>query len=225
MAPFRLVIRSTRPMIGRDRLIAARTAGGRRQVGVGQNVAQRHGVSRTAESELRATVEPKPAEPEDEDAKRHRRHVGGRRRLDAAVGAELALPRADDESTGKGRPAAGRMHDGGAGEILEAHLVEPALAPRPGADHGIDEGGQQRDVDKERPELHPFGQCAGDDRGGRRHEHHLEEPIGHGGVAALHDGLGGGFVAIEQGDLISPSSSMAVRTNPTQLPTSTYMRL
>ena len=61
----------------------------------------------------------------------------------------------------------------------------------------------KRDVDEERPELHALGQGARDDRGGRRHEHHLEEPVGHRGVAARHDGLGGGLVATEQRDLVS----------------------
>ena len=45
---------------------------------------------------------------------------------DAAVVAELALARADDESAGESRPAAGRVDYRRSGEILEAHGVEPS---------------------------------------------------------------------------------------------------
>ena len=38
--------------------------------------------------------------------------------------------------------------------------------------------------------LHPFGERAGDDGGGGGHEHHLEEPVGHRGIAVVDDGPG-----------------------------------
>ena len=58
-------------------------------------------------------------------------------------------------------------NDGRSGEVLEAHRVQPAAAPCPGADDRVDECGQHQGEDEERPELDPLGQRTGDDgRGG-----------------------------------------------------------
>src|SRR3546814_7195837 len=61
------------------------------------------------------------------------RQVGARHRVDAAVGAVLALAGTEDDGAGQRRPAAHRMDDGGTGEVGEADLREPAAAPGPGA--------------------------------------------------------------------------------------------
>ena len=46
---------------------------------------------------------------------------------------------------------------------------------------------QHGDEQEERPQLDALGQGAGDDRSGGGHENHLEEPVGHRGVAGLDD--------------------------------------
>ena len=56
---------------------------------------------------------------------------------------------------------------------------------------------------KKRPEFHPFGQRARDDGGRGRHEHHLEKPVRHDGVAVLDDRFFHGGIALEQGDFFS----------------------
>src|SRR3546814_1838803 len=80
------------------------------------------------------------------------RQVGARHRVDAAVGAVLALAGTEDDGAGQRRPAAHRMDDGGTGEVGEADLREPAAAPGPGALDRVDDGGEDGREDHERPE-------------------------------------------------------------------------
>ena len=87
------------------------------------------------------------------------------------------------------------------GSILEPQRVEPAAAPGPGPDDGVDERGQHQREQEKGPQLDPFGQGAGHDRGGGRHEDHLEEPIGHHRIAVSHHGLGRFLLARQQGGL------------------------
>ena len=75
-------------------------------------------------------------------------------------------------------PSADRVHDGGAREVVEPRLRQPAAAPRPGADQRVQERAQQRGEDQEHPELHPLGEGSGNDGCGRGDEDHLEEPVG-----------------------------------------------
>ena len=54
-----------------------------------------------------------------------------------------------------------------------AHGSADDAAPGPGADNRVDDRGQHNDEDEERPQLHPFGQGAGHNRGRGGHEHHI----------------------------------------------------
>ena len=113
------------------------------------------------------------------------RDVRGGRCADGAVLAELAESWADDEHSRECGPAAGAVDYGGAGEVGEAHLGEPAASPGPCADDGVDDGGEDEGEEEERPHLDAFGEGAGYDGCGGGDEDHLEEPVGHDGVVAL----------------------------------------
>ena len=121
------------------------------QVGVDQHIAHGHRIDRAAECELRAAIESKPAEPQDEYPQRHEGNIGWHGGPRGAVGTELAEARAQHQSAGKRRPATGGMHDGGPGEILKSHLVEPAAAPGPGTDQWVDQSGQYHREQEEGP--------------------------------------------------------------------------
>ena len=159
----------------------------RREVGVGEDIADGHGIGGAGERQLGAAVEPEPAHPENKHAERHHGHVGWWSGLHAAVLAVLAPSRADDQGAGERRPAAGRVDDRRPGKILEAHRVKPAAAPGPRADDRVDDRREHGDEQEERPEPHPLGQGAGDDGGGRGDEHHLEEPVRHRRLAGRDD--------------------------------------
>ena len=92
-------------------------ARGRREIGVGEDIADGHGIRGAAERQLGTAVEPEPAHPEYEHAERHGGHVGRRGGLHAAVLAVLAPPRADDQRASERRPAAGGVDDRRPGKI------------------------------------------------------------------------------------------------------------
>jgi hypothetical protein len=83
--------------------------------------------------------------------------VGARHRVDLAV-LVLAQARAEDDGAGQSCPATDGVHDGGACEVGEAHLGEPAAAPLPGGRDRVDEAGQDDGEDQERPQLDALGQ-------------------------------------------------------------------
>ena len=57
--------------------------------------------------------------------------------------------------------------------------AEPALpVPGPVGDHRVDESGYHDGVDDVGDEVAALGEGAGDEGGGRRGEHELEEPLG-----------------------------------------------
>ena len=164
-------------------------------------MAHGHGVQGAAQGQLRASVEAEPAQPQDEHSQGNQQHVGRRSGPDGAVAAELAQPGPDDEHAGQGRPAAGAVDDGGAGKVAETLGIQPAAAPGPGADYGVDDGGEHQGKQEEQPHFYPLGDGAGDYGGGGGHEDHLEEPVGHGGIAALYDVGHLVGLAAHQGDL------------------------
>ena len=97
----------------------------------------------------------------------------------------LADARAEGDRAGEGDPAADGVHDGGAGEVVEAEPLEPArgalareAAPHPVAAHGVDDRGDEDRVDEVALELDALGDGARDDRRGGRGEHRLEEEEG-----------------------------------------------
>ena len=75
----------------------------------------------------------------------------------------------------QGRHAAHHVHGGGAGEIVEAQLGQPAAAPDPVAGDGVDDGADHQAVDQIRGELGPLRHRAGDNGGGGGAEHRLED--------------------------------------------------
>ena len=157
--------------------------GGRRGVGGEQGV-DRHAVGRQGA----AGVEPEPAHPEE---------AGPQNRVGDVMGfhGDLAetFPGADDHGEGQGRVTRGDVHHSAAGEIQDAHDVQPAaLAPDPVGQGVIDQGHPDKAEDQKRLEAHPFHKGPGDQSRGDHREHHLErgkEPVG--------DGLG--IVHVRQG--------------------------
>ena len=97
------------------------------------------------------------------------------------------------------------MDDGGAGEVREPQVAKPSATPGPGADDGIDNARQDQGEEEKGPHPHPFGQRPGNDGSRGRHEDHLEEPVGHGGVTGA---VGkhirrGPVLAAQQGNLVA----------------------
>ena len=78
------------------------------------------------------------------------------------------------------------MNHRGAREVLEAHLVEPAAAPHPGARYRVDEGGENNRECPERPQLDPLKNGARHDRCGGSHKQCLEEEARHRRAASRH---------------------------------------
>jgi hypothetical protein len=146
------------------------------------------------ELEDRAAVEAEPAEEQQQGAERHERdRVAGDRPRLAGAGVELADPGPEDGGGHERRDAAGHVHDGGAGEVLEAELGDPAATPGPRADHRVDQGGHHGRDDDVGTELHPLGDGAGHDRRRGGGEHRLEGEVDLQRVAGLgHVVRGGG---------------------------------
>ena len=110
--------------------------------------------------ERRAGVEAVPAEPQDQTADDGDREIVRQHRA-AAVALELATqPRPKQMRAGDGDPAADRVHDGRAGEVVEVHAEarqevafaahrgeEAVRTPAPVAEDRIDEAG---DADRSR---------------------------------------------------------------------------
>ena len=160
-------------------------------------------IGRTRQRELRATVEAEPPKPQDEDAQSYGWDVGRRRGLDAAVGAKFSKPRPDDQHTGERGPTSGRMDDGRSGEILKPHGTEPATAPSPSPDDGINNCRQHGCKGKKRPQLHPLGQRTRYNRSRRRHKDHLKKPVRHGGLTSLCHVCGGRCLTGQQLEFIA----------------------
>lgn len=121
-------------------------------------------------------VETEPAEPEQEDADGHERHVVAHDGHHLAVDV-LADARSEQDHAGERGPAADAVHEGGAGEIVEVQGVQPAAAPAPRADDRVHDRHVDGSEDQVAAQLHAFGDRAGHDRGGRRGEHPLEEEV------------------------------------------------
>ena len=169
-APFRAIERSSRPLRIRIQVRAPHEAGGRREVGHEDDSADL-GV----DGELRAAVEAKPTEPEDEHAERGEREVVRGHRLDRAIRHVLANARADDQGACQGHASADTVNDRAPGEVDEAHFREPAAAPDPVTDHRVDDDGRDRGEEEEGQQPSALGDRARHDRAGGRREDELKE--------------------------------------------------
>ena len=118
-APFSIIEMSGLPSLTQaTQMPVTRARGGgdvRRHRDVGE-VAEAAEVDR----QRRAGVEPEPAEPEDQRPEHGVRDVVARDRVRAAVGAELADPRPEDQRAGEAGQRALVVDDGRAGEVLHA---------------------------------------------------------------------------------------------------------
>ena len=132
-----------------------------------------------------APRKPEPAEPEEDDADGGHWHAVTEDRSDLSCRRVFAQTRSQKEDGCQGGESAECVDDGRAGEIVKAHLVEPAAAPFPGTGDRVEKGDQDGGVDHEAVELDPFGHGAGDDGGGGGGEHRLEDEIGPVGVVGV----------------------------------------
>ena len=114
-----------------------------------------------------AGVEPEPANPQEEHAKRAKDEAVARNRVRLAVVAVLADAGPQRNRAREGDPAAYGVDDRGAGEVVEAKLLKPALrrraskaAPHPVSAHGIDEARDDDRVDEVALELDALGDRA-----------------------------------------------------------------
>ena len=92
-----------------------------------------------------------------------------------AVLVVLADAGAENSGADAGAHAAYHVDCGGAGEVMEAQLAQPAAAPDPVAGDGIDESGDAEGVDAVGDELGALCHGAGDDGGGGGAEDRLED--------------------------------------------------
>ena len=95
-----------------------------------------------------------------------------------AVLTVLADARAQHLCADQRADAANHVHRRGAGEIVEAHLRQPAAAPDPMAGHRVDEQRDRRGIDAIGGELRALGHRPGHDGGRRGAEHRLEDGEG-----------------------------------------------
>ena len=146
-------------------------------IGVHEDPADIGGIIHAAKRQLRAAVEPEPAQPQDKGAKRCQRQVRTGHRLHPAIGAILAKARPQHNGTGKGGKTTGGVNQRRAREIREPTLVQPAGTPLPRCFDRVDEGRQDDREDHERPQLHTFRQGPRDDRSCGGAEHQLEEEV------------------------------------------------
>lgn len=155
--------------------------GEHRGAGGDLGVDEHHRADAVVVAEPGAGVEAEPAEPEQSGAEHDQRQ---------AVRAHRVLPEADalaDDQDHAESGGSGVDVDGGAaGEVDDAHLVQPAAgAPDPVGDREVDDGDPQRDEQGPGGELDPVGEGAADQGGGEDGEHQLEhgEDVDRDGVA------------------------------------------
>src|SRR5690606_35513919 len=113
------------------------------------------------------------------------RHAVPPDRLDLTIGAILAEAWSEQDHTRQRRPTTHSVDDGGAREVVEPPLAEPASTPLPEADDGIDQGHVYGREPHEAVELDAFGDSPRDDGGGGGGEHGLEEEVGPVGGAGV----------------------------------------
>ena len=145
------------------------TAGRRAQRRVEHDQADQ--VTVTDRAQGRAGVETVPAEPQDHRAEGSVTHVMRLGR--AAENASGARPKHD--RTDEGDHAAHRVDNRAAGEVVEAQRAEPAAAPDPVNDNGVDENGDEGAIDQVADKIGALGHRAGGNGAGRGREGELEE--------------------------------------------------
>jgi hypothetical protein len=96
---------------------------------------------------------------------------------DAAVLFVFAVARTQDQYGGQSGETTEGVDDGGAGEIVETQLVEPAAAPFPGTGDRVQKGDQYGGIEHEVVEFDALGYGSRDDSGGGGGEHRLEDEI------------------------------------------------
>ena len=131
-----------------------------------------------------AAVEAEPAEPQDKDAEGHGGHAVAEDGARLAVLAVLADARPQERGAEAGRHAADEVDRSRAGEVMEAELREPAAAPDPVTRDRVDDQADHRRVEHVGLEVRALGHRAGNDGGGRRAEHGLEQRVDPGGQRA-----------------------------------------
>ena len=85
----------------------------------------------------------------------------------------VVLARADHGGGREGREPRGHLHRDAAGEVERPVRLQPAPAPHPVGQHGVDEQRPQDHEDEERPEAHPLDDRARHQRRGDDAERRL----------------------------------------------------
>ena len=112
---------------------------GCRHIGIGEDLGDGDRIGRRAERQLGGAVKAEPAEPEQECAQGRQRQRRGLHR--AGIGSEASRTGTQQDGTGQGGPATGRVNQRRTGEVGEAELgIKPAAAPFPGALDRVDRG-------------------------------------------------------------------------------------
>jgi hypothetical protein len=142
--------------------------------------------SATSPEGLRAhDVEAEPADRQHPGAEREERDARRRMRADRAVLAVAVAARPEQQHRGERHPAADRVDDDAAGEIVELGAGDPAEpslhaevpVPDDTLEERIDEADEDRGRHELRHEARALGDAAGDDRRDRRRERQQEEEL------------------------------------------------
>ena len=142
-------------------------------------------------SEFGTCVEAEPAEPQNEDTNNGEGDVVARDCSWFAVVAVLTNARPQEVGTHQGRPATGRVNDGGTGEVAECCVtnsdpVEDAVTlPEHVDNNRVDECSHHCAEDQVTRDLGTTGHCARCDRDRSCGEDHLEEEWRVTGVTAI----------------------------------------
>ena len=126
------------------------------------------------DSQLAASVEAVPAEPQEAGAEREEGDVVGLGLLLGSGGlGSVWLAVVHENDAAESRETGSAVHDNASGEVTDAVLPQPAAAPDPVAPGHVDEGDPENLEHEPSLEVHLVTQSAGDERGCDDGEHEL----------------------------------------------------
>ena len=120
---------------------------------------------------------------------------------------ELADAGAKQHGAHQTGPSAHGVNDGGASEVNEAELAQPAAVPLPGTGDRVDDRGQDEGEDHELAELDALSHQTRNDRGSGARESGLEEEVNGGDQTSVSHHLSGDSGVKEQAVEIEPAVS------------------
>ena len=125
-----------------------------------------------------AGVESEPPEPENQGSKNHEGNVVSHDGIGFSVLGVLSDTGPKEDGTGQGRRRALKVNDGRSGKVLHAESRQPAAAPDPVPDDGVDRRREDDTEDNIDDKLCPLGHAPPDDGEAHRAEDHLKEILG-----------------------------------------------